>query len=158
MTLALEYPGRNMTTCTTEQLPANLMTPEYLGDSNRVHVHRHFLIPQRTTGWMATEQTTFTPRVRSLFRAYTEQHEVDLDFILSANGREVARDAVDQGAEKLVVELEAGTTYTFTINYYYNFATLDACKTWNLALAILPLDQFHVPVCGRDLLPPTPLY
>lgn len=71
-------------------------------------------------------------RTKSLFRAYTEPNAVDIDFSMKAGAQEIAHDIFESGAEKMVLTLEPGTDYIFTVYYYYDFDLLEDCSVRNI--------------------------
>lgn len=79
---------------------------------------------------------------RSQFRLFCERpdidNDVDVDFQLFENGIIVATAVATREEEEITYTLEAGRSYSLTINYYLPWSGAPLCMTYSLELSIAP--------------------
>jgi hypothetical protein len=126
--------------CTAPLLPSDLNTPAYLSYTGQVHMQGWYYINQAAR----LHETVFVLNDRSLFRAYSEPHEIDIDIWLfkvnTTTGvlTQIAYEISFGLEEAMLVQLDAGS-YLLRLRYYMWVAPSTDCAAFNFELAISPM-------------------
>jgi hypothetical protein len=125
--------------CTAPLLPTSLNTPAYLGYAGHVHLQGWYYINLDSR----VHETTFNITTPSLFRVYSEPHEIDIDLwlyqVLSETSYSLIAFRITFGLEETIFVQLAPGTYLLRFRYYTWVVPSTDCATFNLELAISPL-------------------
>lgn len=130
--------GQESDTCTAPLLPNDLNGPAFLDYDGHLHIQGFYYVNPVTR----LHQITFTITQESLFRIYTEPHDVDIDVRLYLVGTS-SNTLIDYGIsfgleETLYRDIQPGN-YMIQFNYYFWSPPPSDCETFNMELAIAPL-------------------
>lgn len=103
-----------------DSVPETFNTISYLGLEGVMHVAKAYGSPFFLPGENKhSQEIFFTVNNQSFFRIWTEPHVIDVDFILTENGRQVAAALRLNVEEELMYVLLPGRQYVLTINYWH---------------------------------------
>jgi len=135
------------------EFPTNFNLLRYAGFDRSMKIHSdNWLVPRNLTGHITHVHHTFlTVEERSLFRAYVEEHTIDIDiaiFAADAEGKIISTNSPLASGfngfseESFVITLDAGS-YVFEITFWnWELAELK-CSTFHMEIALSPWD--HLP-------------
>lgn len=131
--------------CWGEPLPTNLNSLRFLGLAHRFTFQGFFALPSFVAA--TTADIVVHPRVDSLFRAYSEPHDVDIDLTLYEDLNTLP--VVDGGfgfnnEESLSFVLLANHTYTLRLYLFKWSMDLSPCQIANFEFSVEPLTD-HTP-------------
>eukprot|EP00002_Diphylleia_rotans_P007883 TRINITY_DN1755_c0_g1_i13.p1 TRINITY_DN1755_c0_g1~~TRINITY_DN1755_c0_g1_i13.p1 ORF type:complete len:3322 (-),score=584.61 TRINITY_DN1755_c0_g1_i13:304-9891(-) len=167
--VSLEATQTRALTCSTNgaEIPQTINNMRYLGLDSRFHIQSDdFLIPPMT--YYTTKTVKLNVKKASMFRVYSEPHEIDIDLKLYKNGASrrysdlVASGISFNGEETVVAVLSPDLEYELDIIFYKWSVKVDDCATFNMEMALAPLSSSPLPpMCpnnGADHWPPSDIF
>eukprot|EP01132_Coremiostelium_polycephalum_P004201 gene4201-5258_t len=139
--------------CWDSQLfPSNLNTPGLLSTSEKIHIEGEFLVPKIGILYEKIE-TTFTVLSKSFFRAYAKPTSIDVDLSLDEDNKRVTWSNSFDDEEPIEWILQPGKKYKLTSTFYdwSVFGDKKECNTYDMELAIVPMDEKPTDTCENSL-------
>ncbi|KAL6071619.1 Tenascin C [Balamuthia mandrillaris] len=160
--------NNNPAECIKEEIPVTLNSLRFLQSSSSVTYHSDsFAIPEEFIhgdSILATRSITMDPLVDSLFRVYTEPHDVDIDLMLyrikedGESKEAIASSSLSWNTEEtLVGELKAGKKYVLDLAFFNWYPErISSCPVFNMQFSVEPISMIDRSGCPgqKDHWPP----